>query len=251
MEPRQIQPHHQIPPAAVLRPKLHRAHQQRRAGVGGVLAGIVNGFPRLPGGTGKQSPIRGQIFRDGAPGGIAAGAAAVVQIEHRQIPVRIRGIKQKAVHLQPADHPVPQAMDGGFCILEPVGGGGKGFADEIHAPQQGGGLLRSVLPGLAVQPQPGDLHHQGRADQQRDQRAQEQGGKKPVAEGIFQKAHLTPPSWHRPIGPEFLPGFPRPTGRRSPPGSAAPWGAGKGARSHHRGRSGGKTGCPAAAGPPG
>ena len=152
--------------------------------------------------------------------------------------------------MQAAADSRPKAVDGGVRILEPSGGGGEGIADEIHAPQQRGGLLRPVLPGFAVQSELCDLYHQRGADQQRNQGAQQHGGKKPVAEGIFEKAHVNPPK-PRPIGAEWFPGALPPSGGHSPPGSAFPWRAESWPRPHHCGRSGGRTGCPAAAAPPG
>ena len=89
-------------------------------------------------------------------------------------------------------------MDHGVGIQQPFPGGYQGVADGVQAFQQDFRLPFGLLLGPAVHLQPGDLHHQHRADQQRDQGCQQHGAKQASAEGgSLHFAASCIPSFHR------------------------------------------------------
>ena len=192
MEPGGIQPHHQIPGAAVLRLQPDAGQQQGGGGVRRILRGVIY---RLPLGLGRpveHAPVRGQVLGDGAAGGVAAHARNVIQVKDRQIPPAVRGVKEQIVYLDPAAHPGAKSVDGRLAVHQALRRAGDGLPDAVQALAEHGGLLRHVLPGLVLHPQACDLHHQRRADQQRDQGGQQHGRKEPVAEGTLQRLHCAP-----------------------------------------------------------
>ena len=177
--------HHQVSRRGPVGIREKGGAPQSRGLLGGrILRGVEDQVPGGLGGGVEDPPGGGQpIGAGGGPGGIAAGAADVVELEDGVAAQSVRGLEEHIVHA------------GILPLLSEKGTGDPGAAAQscrrllkalgqpVQGPLRGGELLLGGLGLGGAHPDPEHLEQQRRAQKGGHQGGQQEGGVQPLTKG--------------------------------------------------------------------